>query len=134
MSTGDKGGPAVDSRQRSDVDSREFPAQLRRSVPVRVVPNPFVGQATITFDLPEAGYVALSIHDVTGRKVHEAPPTWMDAGAQQLAWSPDELGANAGSISSGTYFYQLRVTGPGTVSGTGPAPIALETGRIQHVR
>ena len=33
---------------------------------LNITPNPFVGRASISYSLPKAGYVSLTLYDVTG--------------------------------------------------------------------
>jgi hypothetical protein len=68
-------------------------------------PNPFRGQTTLRFDLPEAANVSLSIYDVMGRQVATLVDGSMAAGRHEVAWQG--RGRN-GSLASGVYFARLK--------------------------
>jgi len=78
-------------------------------------PNPFNPSTRITFGLPAAGPVSLSILDVQGRVVrHLLEGEARAAGSQTVAWDGrDGLGR---SLPSGLYFARLEVGGQRAVS------------------
>jgi hypothetical protein len=65
-------------------------------------PNPFNPTTTIKYSIPEFSFVSIKIYDVLGSEiaaiVNEEKPT----GNYELSW-------NAANLSSGVYFYQLKV-------------------------
>ena len=63
-------------------------------------PNPFTTQTTIHFDLPRAGRVRLTVHDVTGREVARLVDGWAVAGHHSATLRADHL-------ASGVYWYHL---------------------------
>jgi hypothetical protein len=63
-------------------------------------PNPFNAQTTISYCLPEAGPVTLSIYNIMGQKVATLMDGTQDTGEHQTIW-------NAGTVPSGIYFYRL---------------------------
>jgi hypothetical protein len=67
-------------------------------------PNPFNPSTSITFNIPEAGDVHLSIHDNLGRRVATALSRHLDAGVHTVDF-------HAGHLSSGVYFYRLTANG-----------------------
>jgi len=69
-------------------------------VELRSSPNPFTTQTTIRFDLPQAGRVRLTVHDVTGREVARLLDGWVDAGHHFATLRADHL-------PSGVYWYHL---------------------------
>jgi len=69
-------------------------------VQLRSGPNPFTTQTTIHFDLPRAGRVRLTVHDVTGREVARLLDGWADAGHHSATLRADHL-------ASGVYWYHL---------------------------
>jgi hypothetical protein len=71
-------------------------------------PNPFNPTTTIDFSLPERAMVSLKVYDVLGREVATLLDEMKDAGAHQVRF-------NAGTLSSGVYYYTLRY---GSVSQT----------------
>lgn len=66
-------------------------------------PNPFNPVTTITFDLPRADDVTLSLYDPHGRLVLDLGSGAYEAGSWQIR-------LDASSLRSGTYFYQLRTS------------------------
>lgn len=69
-----------------------------------VEPNPFNPITTLSYDLPEAAFVALKVYDVSGRCTATLVDKQRDAGQYQLAW-------DAGSLPSGVYFAHLQAGG-----------------------
>jgi hypothetical protein len=67
-------------------------------------PNPFNANTMLTFSLPHAGEVSLSIFDAAGRQVQRLAQGHYQAGAYQVTFD----GAN---LSSGTYFARLTSNG-----------------------
>ncbi len=63
-------------------------------------PNPFNPETNLTFSLPMAGDVSLSIYDSQGRMVTNLQNGFMTPGSYQANFSADHL-------SSGTYFARL---------------------------
>lgn len=72
-------------------------------------PNPFNPETVISFNLPEASSVTLSVFNLQGQKVADVLTGNFSAGVQQVVW-------NAAGYPSGTYLYQLN-TAYGQVSG-----------------
>lgn len=64
-------------------------------------PNPFNAATTISFYLPEATQVDLSIFNANGQQITTLVHAPMAAGYQKLDW-------NASGLSSGMYFYRLK--------------------------
>ncbi|MBD3234497.1 MAG: T9SS type A sorting domain-containing protein [candidate division Zixibacteria bacterium] len=63
-------------------------------------PNPFNAQTNITFGLPEAGNVNLTVYNLMGQEVATLANGEMEAGYHTVTW-------NASDVSSGIYFYKL---------------------------
>jgi hypothetical protein len=64
-------------------------------------PNPFNPTTTITYDLPEATDVRLTVYDALGRTV-ETIGTWhLAPGTYEATWEPSGL-------PSGVYLYRLE--------------------------
>jgi hypothetical protein len=72
-------------------------------------PNPFNPATTISFALPKAGKVTLTVFDVNGRLVSTLVDGYRNAGVHEVTFD----GSN---LSSGIYLYRLE-TGQFTVSG-----------------
>ncbi len=64
-------------------------------------PNPFNPSTKIRFDLPSSGYASLKVYDMLGREIAELVNEELSAGIYEFTW-------NAHSLSSGTYFYELK--------------------------
>jgi hypothetical protein len=62
-------------------------------------PNPAAGETTISFSLPEKGYVELTVFDITGRKVDTPVAGELAAGEHEIAYSP--------ALAPGVYIYRL---------------------------
>jgi hypothetical protein len=80
---------------------------------IRARPNPFRGGTTVSFSVPAAGRVTLSVHDVTGRLVRRLIDRDLPAGPHERNWDgrlPDGSPAPAG-----VYFLRLT-TGEGSYS------------------
>jgi hypothetical protein len=65
-------------------------------------PNPFNPNTTISFSVPQAGFVTLKIYDVLGREIVTLVNQKMRPGAYSYDW-------NAEHFSSGVYLYTLQV-------------------------
>jgi hypothetical protein len=64
-------------------------------------PNPFNPSTKIRFDLPSSGYTSLKVYDILGKEVAVLVNEELSAGSYEFTW-------NAHSLSSGTYFYELK--------------------------
>ncbi|MBD3234047.1 MAG: T9SS type A sorting domain-containing protein [candidate division Zixibacteria bacterium] len=82
-------------------DSAEVPGEYAL---IGSFPNPFNATTTITYELPEAGNVALEVYNIMGQKVATLVDGNMDAGQHSVVW-------DASSQSSGIYFYKLTAGG-----------------------
>ena len=65
-------------------------------------PNPFNPTTEIRFDLPQEGHVTLEVFNLLGQMVATLIDEKRDAGEHSVSW-------NAGNVSSGVYFYRLKV-------------------------
>jgi hypothetical protein len=64
-------------------------------------PNPFNPVTNISFDIPAASFVELSVFDVSGKEI-------MKLVNEQKTHGRYEVTFNAGNLSSGVYFYRLK--------------------------
>ena len=72
-------------------------------------PNPFNPSTMISFRLPEASRVTVTVYSVTGQRVRELVNGEMAAGVQTVFWdSRDQAGE---VVAAGIYLYRLVVTG-----------------------
>jgi hypothetical protein len=65
-------------------------------------PNPFNPVTTIDFSLPSDGFVELKIYDILGREIASLVNELLNKGEYKYVY-------DAGSLSSGIYFYQLVI-------------------------
>jgi hypothetical protein len=70
------------------------------------VPNPFNPQTTLSFSLPEAGHVKLTVYDVGGRLVATLLDEERNAGVWNVVWQG--LDSRGQRVSSGVYFYRIE--------------------------
>ena len=72
-------------------------------------PNPFNPETTLKYDLPEAGDVKLEVYNMLGQVVRTLVNEHQTAGRYAVQWdATNDLGKN---MSSGIYFYRVRVGG-----------------------
>jgi hypothetical protein len=64
-------------------------------------PNPFHQSTTIAFQLPEYGFVTLTIYDISGKKVKTVISGHLPPGESKVEWTP-------GNLSDGLYMYRLQ--------------------------
>jgi hypothetical protein len=69
-------------------------------------PNPFNPTTTITYELPKAVDVTLTIFNSLGRKVRTLESKQQAAGSYTVEWNGTDDSGNA--VTSGIYFYQLK--------------------------
>jgi hypothetical protein len=72
-------------------------------------PNPFNPTTTLSFALPQAGQVKLSVFNVAGREVATLVNGWRDAGNHEVTF-------DGSGLASGLYIYRLT---SGTFNATG---------------
>ncbi len=74
-------------------------------------PNPFNPTTKIRFVVPVLGFVSLKVYDVLGREVATLVNERKSPGTYEVNFSAEggsASGGNAGSLSSGVYFYRLK--------------------------
>jgi len=72
-------------------------------------PNPFNPSTEISFSIPSASHVSLTIYDILGRKVISLVNETMPAGNYVVLF--DGQTAQGNMLSSGVYFYKLESSG-----------------------
>lgn len=74
-----------------------------------VMPNPVSRRAMFAFSLNRPGRVALTVYDVTGRRVAEIHDGELAVGDHAFTW--DGRGADGRRLGSGVYLYELAMGG-----------------------
>ena len=67
-------------------------------------PNPFNPTTMISYDLPESGFVTLSIYNLRGQLVETLVSEFKNTGQHTVEW-------NAGRLNSGVYLYEIQSAG-----------------------
>jgi hypothetical protein len=67
-------------------------------------PNPFNPSTTISFSLPQAGQVKISVYDMLGREVAVLVNDYLESGIHTLSF-------NGSGLSSGVYIYRIESGG-----------------------
>ena len=85
----------------TSVDEPEVPGgyQLDQNFP-----NPFNPTTRISYTMPEAGFVTLKVYDLLGKEIQTLVNEFQPAGSQTFEF-------DASRLSSGTYFYTVRIGG-----------------------
>ncbi len=89
----------------------EAPAEIIASAPAKFelgqnYPNPFNPSTTLTFAVPRASDVALSIYNLRGQLVRKLVSGSFAAGRHQAVW--DGTDSEGVRVASGIYFYRLQ--------------------------
>ena len=71
-------------------------------------PNPFNPTTTIRFEINHSGHASVEIFDLKGRLIKTLLNKYMVAGEHSIKW--DRTDKNGKNITSGIYFYILRVS------------------------
>ena len=79
-------------------DARQLPREFALH---KAYPNPFNPQTTLTFDLPRAADVRLTIFDISGRRVRELLHEVREAGVHHFNF-------NASDLATGVYFARFE--------------------------
>ena len=72
-------------------------------------PNPFNPIITIYYELPESGFVNITIYDIMGREVKILENTIKMVGHKKIRWNA--INSVVGTVSAGLYFYRIKVGG-----------------------
>lgn len=84
----------------------EFPETPGRIELAQNHPNPFNPQTEISYILPSAGEVTLTVYNILGEQVTVLVDSYQSAGEKHVIWNGrDDSGRHA---STGVYFYVLR--------------------------
>lgn len=93
------------------VDSEPDPTPIAFSL-LPNYPNPFSGETTIHFELPQSEYVTLSVFDLAGRLVTTLVDQTMNSGSHSVVWNAEDLSAGVYvyQMTAGAFTQSLRVT------------------------
>ncbi len=80
-------------------------------------PNPFNPLTKIKFTIPLVGFIMLKVFDALGNEIATLINEEKPAGKYEVEFDINRHSRDGGNLSSGIYFYQLRVTGPEINSG-----------------
>ncbi len=95
------GSPGRDDTPNSGIaEEFEFPRQFT----LKNYPNPFNPVTTLSYAIPKRAHVSLTIYDILGREITKLVNDVQDANHYNLQF-------DARHLSSGVYFYRLRVNG-----------------------
>jgi hypothetical protein len=72
-------------------------------------PNPTTGESRISYALPRAAPVRISIYDIAGHRVATLVDGFQEAGRQEVAWTGRTSGGQA--LSAGVYLIELVAGG-----------------------
>ena len=72
-------------------------------------PNPFNPTTTISFSIPVASEVDLSVYNIKGQKVKTVSKNIFETGYHSVIWDGDDESGKV--VSSGVYLYKLSVNG-----------------------
>ena len=67
-------------------------------------PNPFNPSTTISYSIPEAGFVTIKVYDILGNEVANLVDEFKQVGKHDLVF-------NASNLSSGVYYYKMTSAG-----------------------
>jgi len=68
---------------------------------LNIFPNPFQSKTTIEFNIPQSGFITLSVVDFTGKEIQTLVSEQLPAGTHQFNW-------NAKGLLPGIYFLRLE--------------------------
>jgi len=72
-------------------------------------PNPFNPSTTISFEVARKGAVSINVYNIKGQSVCVLADAVYDVGKHKVVWNGRDGAGHA--VSSGVYFYQMRVEG-----------------------
>ncbi|MFB6232074.1 MAG: T9SS type A sorting domain-containing protein [Salinibacter sp.] len=97
-------------RKMNEVDPRfELLSGAAQPTLAGSAPNPFSGQTTVKFALPEQTRVTVSVYDMMGRKVATLVDGSRRAGTHRVSWSGQSDDGQA--LASGVYLLRMRADG-----------------------
>ena len=84
-----------------------IPSQIPGSFSIsQNYPNPFNPVTALSYDLPDDGFVNITIHDIAGRRVKTLVNAYQLAGFRSTQWNAT---SDAGApVSAGLYLYTIQ--------------------------
>ena len=79
------------------------------NIQLRNYPNPFNPSTTISFSMQNNRNVKISIYNIKGQKVKQLVRNQLSSGQHSVVWNGRD--ENNQPVSSGIYFYQLKIDG-----------------------
>ena len=76
---------------------------------LQIRPNPFNPRTALRFELPQAGFVRLSVYDVAGHAIRTLIEDSLPPGSHEAAW--DGRDASGREVGSGSYLARLECGG-----------------------
>lgn len=83
------------------IEGSEESVEIPTEFAIGNYPNPFNPVTTLRVELPEADHVTIQVFDALGRRVATVIDKGLEAGIHEIGW-------NAQSMPSGTYYYVVR--------------------------
>jgi flagellar hook assembly protein FlgD len=83
-------------------------APVPSMVALSASPNPFNPSTTLSYDLPSAGQVEVTVFNAVGQRVATLVSGYRDSGTHQLTW-------DASGLPSGLYFARIQAVGANSV-------------------
>ncbi len=102
------GGIAYFNGVLTGIDDRQGNPVAKEFALMQNYPNPFNPTTTISYSLPEAARVNLSIYNVLGQRVAELTNETQRAGFYNVTW--DGRNETGSQVATGVYFYRLEAT------------------------
>ena len=105
-------GPGVDIGADEAIPvgiARDLPGSGMTQPRVELSPNPFNPQLAISFELREAGWVRVAVHDPGGRQIRRLVDTEMTAGTHVIRW--DGRDGRGRAMPSGAYIVRITMDG-----------------------
>ncbi len=95
----------IDWHQTDISDVKKNPTEFALS---QNYPNPFNPITTISYQLPKASYVRLTLFSSTGQEIRTLVDGNMPAGSHNIQW--DALDDTGNNVASGVYFYRIETS------------------------
>jgi predicted outer membrane repeat protein len=84
-----------------DLESNNFPTAFNL---LQAYPNPFNSSTRLEYEIPQAGQIAMSVYDLTGREIVKLADGWREVGKYNIV-------LEGGNLTSGVYLISLDAGG-----------------------